>query len=81
MPWILVVAFVPETGSSFDRLKQTHVQLSLKHCAYWLSLREQPGYSGKAKDPRATLQLHKRQVFDIPNLSAIMDRIANGGLP
>jgi hypothetical protein len=72
---------LPASGEPCDWMKQTHAQMTIKHSPYWLSLRGHPDYAGSAKDPKVTVQLRKRQVFDTANLTAIMARIANGGLP
>lgn len=81
VPRILIVALVPTSGTPLDWMKQTHAQLTIKHSPYWLSLRGLPDYVGVAKDPKVSVRLLKRQVFDPASLTAMMDRIATGGLP
>ncbi len=76
-PKILVVLVVPKSfGDWFDHSEE---RLLLRRSAYWVSLRGMPALP-TGQDSK-TVVLPKRQVFDVPNLLAILKRVGDGGTP
>ncbi|HET9627571.1 MAG TPA: DUF4365 domain-containing protein [Kofleriaceae bacterium] len=76
VPRILVVLFVPETP--IDWTTHTDRDLTLRHCAYWVSLRGAPE---TANEHTTTVFLPRQNTFSVAGLTAIMDRIGQGGVP
>lgn len=76
VPRVLVVVLVPDSAA--DWLTQTHTELVMRRCGYWVSLRGLPESSNSTGQ---TVDMMASQVFDVAALTAILDRIANGGLP
>lgn len=76
VPRILVVVFVPDTLESW--LEQSEEQLLMKHCAYWVSLRDAPGTTNKTS---VTVHLPRVQQFTVESLRSMMRIIGNRGSP
>lgn len=76
VPRILVLMFVPPQVS--DWLTQSEVSLSMRHCAYWVSLRGQPVTENETS---TTVTLPRAQLFTVDALNRIMDGIASGRMP
>jgi hypothetical protein len=76
VPRILVVLNVPDIVASW--INQTPAELALHHCAYWVSLR---GLPPSDNDTTVTVTLPSAQLLTVTSLTAIMGRIAAGGLP
>lgn len=75
-PRILVVVLDPVEID--DWVHQTDSQLALRHCGYWLSLRErQPSDN----EETVTVHLARTQVFSTESLRTLMDISGNGGAP
>ncbi|WP_347566224.1 DUF4365 domain-containing protein [Scytonema sp. UIC 10036] len=76
VPRILVVVLVPEKIT--DWLKQTEDELCLKHCAYWISLREMPDTENTTN---VTIEIPRSNQLISDALQAIIQRISFGSLP
>jgi hypothetical protein len=76
VPRILVVVLVPDDLN--DWLAHSETELALRRCAYWISLRGSPPSLNQTSQ---TVQMIKAQTFTVTSLSAMMGRIAVGGLP
>ncbi|MGL4550283.1 MAG: DUF4365 domain-containing protein [Gemmataceae bacterium] len=76
VPRILIVVLVPDDLN--DWLGHSEAELVLRRCAYWTSLRDSPP---SANQTSQTVQMLKAQTFTATSLSAMMGRIAAGGLP
>ncbi|MGF1472420.1 MAG: DUF4365 domain-containing protein [Rubrobacteraceae bacterium] len=76
VPRILVVVFVPEAIHLW--LDQSEERLLMKHCAYWVSLREAAPRSNTAS---VTVSLPRTNRFTVSALEDMMSRIGNGGTP
>lgn len=76
VPRILVVVFVPDTLDLW--LEQSEERLLMKHCAYWLSLRDAPETTNTTN---VTVQLPRTQQFTVDALRSMMLRIGHGGSP
>jgi hypothetical protein len=76
VPRILVVVVVPDGVESW--ISHTENELLLRHCGYWYSLRGMPA---TVNAETVTVNIPRTQVFNVASLNAIMQRIANGGLP
>jgi uncharacterized protein DUF4365 len=76
-PRILVVVYVPVRPD----LWAVHSDdlLELRHCAYWVSLRDVP----KLPDSQAskTITIPRRQHFCAEQLTGMMTRVCTGGVP
>jgi Domain of unknown function (DUF4365) len=82
VPRILVVVRVPTDDAEW--ISGSDDSLIVRHCAYWLSLRGLPAYSGNAKESdnaKVTVRLPQVQRFDVDGLRAIMDRVGRKELP
>jgi hypothetical protein len=73
---ILVVAIVPDALA--DYLHESETQLSLRRCAYWVSLR---GLPESANETTITVRIPRRQRFTVESLQGIMHRLSQGQLP
>jgi hypothetical protein len=71
-PRILVVVALPSDLSNW--LGQSPKQLTLRHCAYWVSLRGQPVSKNTST---VTVSLPRSQVFSPKELEAMMTRIGD----
>lgn len=76
VPRVLVVVVVPDAAT--DWLTQNETELAMRRCGYWFSLRGMPD---RANMVSVTLQMQRMQSFSVESLSAIMERIGQGGLP
>jgi hypothetical protein len=76
VPRVLVVVRVPEEPA--DWLRQSEEELALKHCGYWISLRGRPDTPNETS---VTIHLPRNQVFSVPALQALMERISQGEVP
>lgn len=75
-PRILVLVAMPKDVADWSKL--TPMQLALRHCGYWLSLR---GASATANTDNITVRIPSKQKLSPMGLTAIMTRIGQGGLP
>lgn len=76
VPRILVVVTVPAELN--DWLELNEEVLSLRKCAYWLSLR---GHPPTENVETVTVMLPRTQRFDHASLGEMMNRIGDGGVP
>ncbi len=76
VPRILVVVVVPEEIG--DWVKQTHQQLAMRHCGYWLSL---TGFAPTSNTETVSVSIPKSHRFTAHAVQEIMDRVGDGGLP
>lgn len=76
VPRILVVILVPVDTGDWTRLSEQ--ELTLKHCAYWCSLRGAPTVPNETS---RTIPIPRTQLFDRDTLDGIFGRLANGDLP
>ncbi|HEX2225077.1 MAG TPA: DUF4365 domain-containing protein [Thermoanaerobaculia bacterium] len=76
VPRILVVVTVPEKLPEW--LVQSEEQLSLRHCGYWLSLREAPATRNEAS---VTVEISRENLLSVETLARIMKGIAQGEKP
>jgi hypothetical protein len=75
-PRLLVVVVVP--SELHEWMNHSEVELAMRRCGYWLSLRGEPPVTNAATK---TVHLNRRQVFDASALEAIFRRLQAGGLP
>jgi hypothetical protein len=73
-PRILVVVFAPP--DIVDWLDCTNESLTLRKCAYWLSL---SGYAESDNETSVTVHLPTSQRFNVDALNNMMNTISNGG--
>lgn len=76
VPRILVVVYVPKRRE--DWLHWTEKELTLRRCAYWVNLHGLPPSDNKSSQ---TVQIYKKQVFTVKQLSEMMERIGKGEKP
>jgi hypothetical protein len=76
VPRILVVVSVPDTAASW--VAATEDELILRRCGYWKSLRGQSSTANKAK---IRIHIDRCACFHVDQVTAMMDRIRDGGLP
>jgi len=76
VPRILVVVLVPENVE--DWLQQSELEMCMKNCAYWVSLRGQPE---RQNTTNITVELPRSHQFTVEALKSIMQRLSQGGLP
>lgn len=76
VPRILVVVIVPENPTEW--LTHTPDELVLRRCAWWTSLR---GAAATTNETSIVVPIPLSQRLDVGALAAIMDRVAQGGLP
>ncbi len=76
VPRILVVVAVPENVA--DWINHSEGELLLRHCGYWFSLRGMPPTENTET---VTVNIPRKQVFDVAGVTGIMDRVATGALP
>lgn len=75
-PRILVVLFLPDSRDEW--LQHTEDALTLRKCAYWVSLR---GAEPSDNDKAQTIYLPKVQRFDPDGLLALMARLSHNDIP
>lgn len=71
VPRILVVMIVPDNAD--DWLEQSHEHLLMRYSAYWVSIQGQPDTENETK---VTVRIPKEQIFTVPGLQAMMERVA-----
>ena len=76
VPRILVVHCIPSDIAEW--LEHSEQQLLLRHCSYWVSLRDLPLSTNAT---RVTVQVPQANKFTPQALSEIMERISRGELP
>lgn len=76
VPRILIVMLLPDEDS--DWLTVTDEEMCLRHCAYWVSLRDEPRVSNETDK---TVYVPTANIFDQYQLSSMLSRIEQGGLP
>ena len=76
VPRILVIVLVPEKIT--DWIKQTEVELCLRYCAYWVSLRGMPDTTNTTN---VTIEIPRSNQFTPDALQTIIQRISFGDLP
>jgi hypothetical protein len=76
VPRILVVVAVPDDVSTW--LDQDEERLLMRHCGWWVSLR---GLAGSTNTTTVRMPVPRVQRFDVAGLTAIMDRLGQGGVP
>ena len=75
-PRILVVLLMPEHEA--DWLTQSTERLCLHHCAYWRSVYGDPATTNTTS---VTVEVPKANIFGADQLTDIMQRVEQGGLP
>ncbi len=76
VPRILVVVLIPENLS--DWVVHSEAELSIRHCAYWVSLRGMPETQNATT---VTIELPRSNQFTVEALSTMIQRIGEGGFP
>jgi hypothetical protein len=76
VPRILVVVAVPLDVSAW--LEQDEERLLMRHCGWWTTLR---GASASTNVHTVRVHLSRAHRFDVAGLTAMMDRIGQGGVP
>jgi len=77
VPRILVVVVLAD--SEDDWIHHTEEELVIRHCAYWVSLKNEVDLADIK--PSATIRLHKNQILDVAGLQTLMQIVADGGNP
>lgn len=77
VPHILLVVFVPDDAVE-SWLEQSEEKLSMRHCGYWLSLRDMREVENTSS---VTIHLPRSNLFTVDALSSIMQGIGNGVWP
>jgi Domain of unknown function (DUF4365) len=75
-PRILIVVLVPDDPA--DWLFHTEVELAVRRCGYWHSLR---GLPPSVNPTGQTVQISRERTFTVEALRGIMERIGSGELP
>jgi len=73
IPRILVLVLVPDSIQEW--LAQSEHVLSLRHCAYWVSLK---GMQPSTNTTSQTVYIPRKNVFDVQTLQTMMTKIADG---
>lgn len=68
VPRILVVVTVPVAAQEW--LSQSEEEMILRHCGYWVSLREAPATENTHS---VTVDIPRRNVFDVEALRRLME--------
>jgi len=76
VPRVLVVVLIPPNFE--DWVDHNEVELAIRRCGYWASLREAPETGNTAS---VTISIPRSQVFDPRGLDDMFNRLAGGGLP
>jgi hypothetical protein len=76
VPRILVIICIPEEPD--DWLHHCEEQLSLRKCAYWVSLRGRPELPNETQ---VTIGLPRSQQLNVESLRSMMERIGAGKMP
>ena len=72
-PFILIVVLLPDDETQW--LTQTHDELCLRHCGYWLSLM---GWQEVPNIDNVTVHIPIANVFSAAQLTKLMDELAGG---
>jgi hypothetical protein len=72
-PRILVIVVVPDRLEEW--LAQSQQELCLRHCGYWVSLR---GLPPSQNQTTVTVSIPRQNIFDVPGLRLLMQRIESG---
>lgn len=75
-PRILVVLFLPDDKNTW--LEHSEDALTLRNCAYWVSLR---GAAASDNKTAQTVYFPKEQKFDPPGLGNLMSRLSRHDIP
>lgn len=75
-PGVLVVTVLPADLGMW--LSSTHQSLTVRHCSYWVALIGEPPTANTAT---IRVSVPKEQVFDVSQLTGILDRLESGGAP
>ena len=75
-PRILVLLVLPEEETHWVSLSEE--ELILRHCAYWLSLYGRPPTTAIST---VRITIPRTNVFSVPNLQAVFQRLSSGGEP
>ena len=70
---ILIVLRMPKEIDEW--LNQTDEELCMRHCAYWISLREEPEVSNTSN---ITVHIPLANMFNTESLTGLIDRAARG---
>ena len=73
VPRVLIVVIVPKQLTNW--LNHSEIELAVRKCGYWLSLRGEPP---RANSATITVRLPRKNQFSVKNLQAMMNRIGNG---
>lgn len=76
VPRILVVVVVPQKLD--DWICQSEVELAMRRCGYWLSLRDHPETDNKSS---VTVVMPRGHVFSVEALCQLMQDVGYGGAP
>lgn len=76
VPRILVVVAVPNDVASW--IEQDEERLLMRQSGWWVSLR---GHGASANANTVRVQVPRHQLFTVAELTAIMDRLVQGGTP
>lgn len=71
-----MVVFVPEQAA--DWTAHAEQELTMRYCAYWVSLRGLPPSSNQRS---TTVHLPRANLFNVQGLETLMDRIGRGEMP
>ena len=72
-PFILIVVLLPDDETQW--LTQTHDELCLRYCGYWLSLE---GWQETENTNNVTVRIPTANVFSSSQLTDLMDQAARG---
>ncbi|HUU81882.1 MAG TPA: DUF4365 domain-containing protein [Phycisphaerae bacterium] len=76
VPRILVVVLVPNEVTQW--LRHSEESLAMYRCGYWVSIR---GWNETPNTETVTVTIPRQQQFTVENLSSIMVRVGDGGVP
>jgi hypothetical protein len=74
IPRLLVVMDLPRSEDEWVSI--TTEELVMRHCAYWLSLKDAPATNRTAP----TVRIPKSHVFDVPGIRQLMEQSRDGSL-
>ena len=72
-PRILIVLLMPDDVARW--VAQSEEELCLRHCAYWLSLEDQPA---TANTSSVTVQIPTTNIFSVDQLITLMGKVDRG---
>jgi len=76
VPRILVLVIVPDDVSNW--LEHTENQLAIKHCGYWVSLKDLPETENRAS---VSIKMPRKQQFSVAALKELMKTVSEGSTP